>query len=300
MKKNFAPFLIAIAGFCWGIIGVFSKQLSSLGFSSIQITESRCLIAAASLVVYIMITDRSKLKIHIKDMWLFIGTGIFSIAFFNICYFNAIEASDLSSAAILLYTAPFFVLIMSAIIFREKLTAVKIIALVIAFTGCALAVGIIGGSEGITAKGLIYGILSGFGYGLYSIFGRAALKKYHTLTVTAYTFIVASVGLLPFCGVSEAAVLFSEKPDALLFAGMLGIISTLVPFLCYTKGLSMTDAGTASIIAYLEPLVATACGMVLFKEEITVIKITGIALILVSIIILNFKQIVKGKNDESH
>lgn len=300
MKKTFAPVLIAIAGFCWGIIGVFSKQLASLGFSSIQITESRCLITAVSLAVYTTITDQSKLKIHIKDIWLFIGTGIFSIAFFNICYFNAIETSDLSSAAILLYTAPFFVLIMSAVFFKEKLTAVKICALAIAFTGCALVVGIIGSSGKITAEGLIYGVLSGLGYGLYSIFGRVALKKYHTLTVTAYTFIVASIGLLPFCGAAEAALLISENPHILLFAAMLGIISTLVPFLCYTKGLSMIDAGTASIIAYLEPLVATACGMILFKEEINVIKITGIALILISIIILNFPQIVKRKNDKSH
>lgn len=300
MKKSLAPVLIAIAGFCWGIIGVFSKQLAAFGLSSVQITELRCVIAAISLIVCILITDKSKLKIHIKDIWIFVGTGIFSIAFFNICYFNAIEASNLSSAAILLYTAPFFVMIMSAIFFKEKLTAVKICALVIAFIGCALAVGVIGNSEKITADGLIYGILSGFGYGLYSIFGRVALKKYHTLTVTAYTFIVASIGLLPFCGISEAALLISEKPDILLFAAMLGIISTLIPFLCYTKGLSMTDAGTASIIAYLEPLVATVCGMILFREEITVIKITGIALILISIIILNFHQIVKRKNDKSH
>ena len=299
MKKQAAPFLIYIAGFCWGIIGVFSKFLSQAGLSSVQITEIRCVIAAVSLVVYLMITDRSKVKIALKDIWIFAGTGILSIAFFNICYFNAITYSDLSSAAILLYTAPFFVLLLSAIIFKEKLTMVKIAAVIIAFLGCALAVGIIGNSAGITAQGLIYGILSGIGYGLYSIFGRIALKKYHTLTVTAYTFIVAAVFLVPFCKINGIVSESIKNPDIVIFSLMLGIISTLVPFLCYTKGLSMMDAGTASIIAYLEPLVATACGMVLFKEEITVIKLTGILLILISIIILNFPQKVKRKSDKS-
>ncbi len=298
MKKT-APLLISIAGFCWGIIGVFSKQLAALGLNPVQITEARCLITAAALVIYILITDRSRLKIRLKDLWIFIGTGIFSIAFFNICYFNAIEFSDLSSAAILLYTAPFFVLLLSAVFFKEKLTLVKITAVVTAFIGCALSVGIIGNTGKITAEGLVYGIMSGFGYGLYSIFGRVALKKYHTLTVTAYTFIIAAIGLLPFCKIEEIASKAVETPDILLFALLLGIISTLIPFLCYTKGLSMMDTGAAAIIAYLEPLVATACGMVLFNEEITVIKLTGILLILISIIILNFPRKVKRKFDES-
>lgn len=299
MKKSIAPLLISVAGFCWGIIGVFSKQLSSLGFTSVQITETRCFIAAVSLVLYILITDREKLKIKLKDLWIFIGTGILSIAFFNICYFNAIEASDLSSAAILLYTAPFFVLLLSAVLFKEKLTAVKIAAVVIAFIGCAFAVGIVGGSGTITSEGLIYGILSGIGYGLYSIFGRVALKKYHTLTVTVYTFIIAAIGLIPFCSITGMASSIAGNPQIILFSLLLGLISTLVPFLCYTKGLSMTDTGTASIIAYLEPLVATACGMLIFKEEINVIKITGILLILTSIIILNFPKKVKKKLNET-
>ncbi|MBQ8614897.1 MAG: EamA family transporter [Ruminiclostridium sp.] len=300
MKKYKAPLLIIAAGFCWGIIGLFSKQLSARGFTPVQITETRCLVTALSLVVYILITDREKLKIKPGDLWIFLGTGILSIAFFNICYFNAIEASGLSAAAILLYTSPFFVLVLSAIFFKERLTAVKISALLIAFTGCALAVGFIGTGGRITAEGLVYGVLSGLGYGLYSIFGRVALKKYHTLTVTAYTFIVASAGLLPFCSAGEIVNICAEKPTALLFTLLLGIISTLIPFLCYTKGLSLTDTGTAAIIAYLEPLVATACGMIIFKEEINVIKITGILLILISIIILNFKPKVKRKSDEYH
>lgn len=297
--KNIAPILVIIAGFCWGIIGIFSKKLSESGFNPIQITETRCLITATVLLIYLLISDRKKLIINIKDIWLFFGTGILSIAFFNICYFTAIEASSLSSAAILLYTAPFFVLILSAIFFKERLSLKKITALIIAFIGCSLAVGLAGG-ETITAKGLIYGILSGIGYGLYSIFSRIALKKYHTLTITVYTFITASIALLPFCNIGIMINSLSKNPNCILFAAALALISTLTPFLCYTKGLSEMDTGTAAIIAYLEPLVATTCGILLFKEEINVLKITGISLILLSIIILNFRRNVKRKIDKSY
>lgn len=295
MRNKFAFIYIVIAGFCWGIIGLFSKKLSDHGFSSIQITEARCAITAVALFVFLIISDKNKLKISIKDIWMFLGTGILSIAFFNICYFNAIEYSNLSSAAILLYTAPSFVLILSAIIFKEKLTRKKIIALAIAFTGCVFAVGLIETSERITVKGLIFGLLSGFGYGLYSIFGRIALKKYHTLTVTTYTFITATIFLLPFCGIREMVCTACAEKEIVIFSVLLGIVSTLVPFIFYTKGLSLLDPGTSSIIAYIEPLVATACGMLIFNEKITVLKIVGIILIFISIIILNFNKNVKRK-----
>ena len=295
MKKQLSIIYIIIAGLCWGIIGLFSKKLATLGLNAIQITEMRCIITAVSLLSFTIIFDRNKLKISIKDIWIFLGTGILSIAFFNICYFNAIEYSNLSSAAILLYTAPFFVSIISSFIFKEKLTIRKIIALIISFIGCILAVGMADAAESITTKGLIFGLLSGFGYGLYSIFGRIALKKYHTLTVTTYTFITASIFLLPFCEINDLTQNICAEKEIIIFSLLLGIISTLVPFILYTKGLSLMDTGTASIIAYFEPLVATMCGLIVFKEKTTFLKVTGIILIFISIIILNYKKKVKEK-----
>lgn len=295
MKNQLSIICIIIAGFCWGIIGLFSKKLTILGLNAIQITEIRCAITAVSLLVFTIIFDQNKLKISIKDIWIFLGTGILSIAFFNICYFNAIEYSNLSSAAILLYTAPFFVLIISSFVFKEKLTRKKILALIIAFLGCIFAVGMTDATELITSKGLIFGLLSGFGYGLYSIFGRIALKKYHTLTVTTYTFITTTVFLLPFCNISDLTKKIINENDIIIFSLLLGIVSTLVPFILYTKGLSLIDPGTASIIAYFEPLVATLCGMIVFKEKITILKVAGITLIFISTIILNYKKKVKKK-----
>lgn len=135
---------VIIAGICWGIIGVFTRRMSSAGFDSIQVTFLRNLVAALELFIVVIIKDKSSLKISLRDIWMFLGTGICSIAFFNVCYFKAIELTGLSIAAVLLYTAPAMVVVMSCIFFREKMNVRKIIALLLAFGGCIFTTGIIG------------------------------------------------------------------------------------------------------------------------------------------------------------
>lgn len=290
--NSIAPFFVILAGICWGIIGIFSRALLMSGFTPVQVTASRCIVTALSFFFYLFLVNRDKLKIEIKDLWYFIGTGLLSFVFFNICFFITIEVTTLSMAAILLYTAPYFVIIISAFLFKEKITKNKIIALILAFTGCVFTTGIIGTDDIIISKlGLLTGIGSGIGYGLYSVFGRIALKKYHPYTVTAYTFIVATIGILPFSGITEMVAIAGGSFSITINILLLGIISTLAPFLLYTKGLQGMEAGKASVMAFVEPMVATIVGIIYFKERITALCMVGIFLIFVSILMLNLKKV---------
>ncbi len=286
-----APIFIMLAATCWGIIGVFIRILSKIGFNPIQITASRCIVTALFLTIYLIIKDRDKLIIEIKDIWYFMGTGIGSIVFFNICYFTTIEMTTLSVAAILLYTAPFFVIILSAIFFKEKITFQKVIALVIAFIGCILITGILGTqSVKLTGFGILTGICSGIGFALYSIFGRIALKKYHIITVTAYTFIVATLALIPFSHVGEMFEIIVNYKHSLSNILLIGIISTLIPFLLYNKGLQNMEAGKASVMSFVEPVIATIVGVILYGERINLQNGAGIMLIFFSLVLLNLPK----------
>ena len=293
--KKFSAILVMIAGFCWGLIGVFSKTLSSLGFSPIQITALRCIVTALALGIYLFIFDREKLKIRLLDIHHFIETGIFSIVLFNICYFITVDTVSLSIAAILLYTAPCIIMLLSVPLFKEKLTIVKVLSLIMSFAGCVLVTGI-GTSTKIPLIGILTGLGSGLGYALYTIFGRYALKKYHPFTVTFYTFLVAALGIVFFSNPSETAGLIVASPSSLLFILLLGIISTLVPFLCYTKGLEGLEAGTASIIACVEPMIAAIGGVTLFHEQLTVGDIIGIILIFIAVILQSRNKSLKEKH----
>ena len=296
---------IIIGGFFWGIIGLFSSNLAAGGCSPVEITFLRNLVGAAGMLCYLGIFKRQSLRINLKDLWMFLGTGILSIVFFNIMYFETIRRTTLSVAAILLYTAPCFVMIMSVIFFHEKLTGRKLAALILAFFGCACTTGILdgmfagagalagsssaAGSGTIQAMGILTGIASGFGYALYSIFGNVALKKYSSETVTVYTFIIAAISLAPFCLRPSLLTKVSDA-SALANALAIGLVSTMLPFLFYTAGLKKTEPGKASVMAFVEPMVATLVSVLILHQPLSLIGAAGIGLIFCSILLLNLKE----------
>lgn len=280
---------VIIAGIFWGMIGIFTRNLSVYGLTSIQITFLRNLMAAIILFIYIYLKDKESLKIAPKDIWIFIGTGVLSIAFFNVCYFKTIEMTSLSVAAVLLYTAPAFVLVMSSIFFKEAFYLKKLFALILAFFGCFLTTGILGSNPNISSMGLIIGLGSGFGYALYSIFGTVASRKYNSYTISLYTFILATISLLPLCQISDLYMLSIKHIQILPLSIGLAVISTIIPFLCYTLGLQKMEAGRAAILAFSEPLFASIVGVVVFNEALTLTNILGILMIFLSIALVNHK-----------
>lgn len=285
MKKLSFIFII-LAAMMWGVIGIFTRILAVAGLNSIQIVAVRSIFSAVIMCIFIFFKDKSLFKIKLKDIWMFIGTGVLSLTFFNFCYFNAINVLDLSIASVLLYTAPCFVMIMSAFVFKEKITKVKVLAFLIAFTGCALISSLNGE---FNLKGVILGLFAGLGYALYSIFARIALEKYNTYTITLYTFITSALSLLPFCDVS-GLMIASMDITVLIWILLLAVISTVLPYILYTEGLKNISATNASIIAFAEPVTATVVGAVLFEEDITFIVCLGMLLVLTSIIMISLKK----------
>lgn len=278
---------IILAGCLWGIIAIFVNILNGIGFSSLDCVAIRAAVAAIILFFYLLFTDKEKIKIQLKDIIYFIGTGIFSIVFFTYCYFEAIELiGGVAIPALLLYTAPIFVMLLSAIFFKEKITKRKIIALVMTFIGLGFVTGAFTGGEKLSILPLALGLGSGLGYALYSIFGKFLVNKYNSLTITFYTFVVATVGVVPTSGIiGHIGMILSPKG---IFASIgLGFFSTALAFLLYTKGLQGIEAGKASILATVEPFVAAIVGAIFFQETFNVPKVVGMIFILFAICYLN-------------
>ncbi|MBM6829881.1 EamA family transporter [Anaerotignum lactatifermentans] len=294
MDKEKAGALVLAAGVLWGIIGVFSRSLSAAGIDAIQITALRSTVAAAGLFFFLFLRQRQKLRVVWKDLWMFLGTGLCSIALFNIFYFMTMQRADLSVAAVLLYTGPFFVMVLSALLFGERLTGMKIAALFLALFGCVCTTGLINGGS-LSPLSILTGVASGFCYGLYSIFGKFALKKYDSMTVTFYTFLVAGIGLLPFARYGTVAAVAAEYPSVIGTVLLLGLVSTLAPFLLYTRGLSAMESGKASVLAFAEPLTATVVGVFYFHEPMTLMSVLGVVLIFLALVLLHAPMPASGR-----
>lgn len=124
---------VIAAGSMWGSVGMWVRKYTDAGLDSMQILALRVSVTAITMLLFLTLYNRALLKINWKDLWCFGGTGICSIIFFGYCYNRTIVEASLSVAAILLYTSPIFVMVLSRILFGELWSARKITALLMAF-----------------------------------------------------------------------------------------------------------------------------------------------------------------------
>ncbi len=281
---------ILASGVFWGVISLFIKPLSAAGLSATQICFVRLMIAAPVFAIITLCVSPALFRFRLRDIWMFIGTGIISIVLFNVCYFYTIIQSEASVAVVLLYTSPIFVMIFSVLLFREKIGLRKLGALILAFVGCLLVSGVIGTGAHLRPFIVLTGLLSGLFYALYSIFGSMALKKYDTLTVTTYTFLFAAVAALPFSDLTSTFSILAASPRLWLWGAGIAVVSTALPYFFYTFGLKKVEASRASILVALEPIVGSIVGITVYGEGHGALKLVGILFVIGAIIVLNLPK----------
>lgn len=282
-KKGAAYACILAAAALWGCIGLWNRRLLGLGLSPTSIVTVRNFGGMLLLSAIFAVRDRSVFRVERRHLKYFFGTGVISVLLFTVCYFSCQKICSLSVASILLYTAPSFVVALSAVLWREPITKKKLLALGLTLLGCGCVCGVSSGGLTVTAAGIALGVGSGFFYALYSIFGRYALEHYGSMTVTVWTFLFAGPASLVFLRPSELAAL---DASGWLTAAALVAFSTVAPYILYTRGLSRVEPGKASIMASLEPVVASLVGALVFQEPMGLLTAFGIALVLAGIVIL--------------
>lgn len=279
MKKR-ALIYIALAGIFWGTTGVFSHYLRPFGFDSAQLTTFRGVVSLVCMLTFLLCTNPKLLRTPLKELPFLIGSGV-GLFLTSAAFFASSSVSSVSSAVILMYTAPIFVLIYSVTFLGEKLNKIKSISIFLMIIGCALVSGVVGGAK-FSLWGIIWGLVSGIAYSAYNIFTKIlTIHKVPALTVTSYNFIVVSVLGLCISNPVEMVQLSVKSPYVTipLIIG-LGVCSCVLPYLFYTLGLQHIPAGTASALAILEPLSATVFSVALLGEKLTLPLIIGIILVL--------------------
>ena len=180
--------------------------------------------------------------------------------------------------------------LLSVPLFGEKLTRKKLICLVLAITGCALASGVASGGMALSPMTLLLGLGSGFGYGLYSIFSRFALQRgYHPITITAYIFLFGALGGIFLTDFSQITRVVRADGGNLIYLMVYTLVTTIVPYISYTTGLQQVENGVAAVLACIEPVMATVFGIFVFSEMPTLSGWLGILLVLIALTALNLQ-----------
>lgn len=277
------PRIIA-AAVLWGSIGVAGRVAFRAGVTPLEAAFLRALIAFLAVGSVVLATDPSLLRIRRRDLGLFAAFGAVSIAAFFFVYLYAISRTTVATAAILLYTAPVFVIILSALLFREPFTRAKGIAVLLAFAGCVLVVrGYDPAALRVNLPGVLAGLASGLTYAMYSIFGKTALRRYSPITTLTYALGFGTV-ILGAAALPLGAVRLAHPSAAWASIVYLALITTLLAQWLYLAGLRHVEAGRASLVATLEPVIAAILGFALLGEGLERWQILGGALVLSAVL----------------
>lgn len=288
--KKLATLCVVASATLWGLMGLFVRKFSQAGLSSLEITQLRIVCGVVLTGMYLLLFHREKLRVRLKDLWCFFGTGVCSLLLFSYCYFRTMQLTSLAVAGVLLYTAPVFVMLLSMLLFRENMTAPKAISLLLAVGGCALVSGV-GTGMALSPQGLGLGLLSGFGYALYSIFGRYAIRRgYDAWTITFYTFLFCAAGSSLLCDWGKLTAAMGQNPGLWGWTAAMGVLTAFAAYLLYTWGLERMQSSRAAILASVEPVVAALVGVVVLREAMTAPQAAGIVLVLGAIGVLSAPQ----------
>lgn len=288
--KSRSVWMIVSAGALWGMIALFVRGLQAHGMTSAQTVFFRNLLAAVALGLIIAIRRPQAFRFRLCDAWMFAGTGAVSIALFNYCYFVTLSRSSVAVASLLLYTSPIFIMALSALLFHDALTRRKLLSLAITVAGCACITGVFSQSQRIDTVTVLFGLGSGLFYGLYSIFGKFALRRYGAMTVSFYTFVFAAAASAPFAAGGCIQLVAGQPWACLLYGLCLAVLSTVAPFLLYTAGLDGVPASKAAVLATVEPLVGSLLGVLAFGDAFTVWTALGMLLIFGAIAVLQLPE----------
>ena len=290
MKKNRAALAVIASAVLWGTYGAFLTAIEGRGMSADVINFLRFAATSLPILLFLLAKDRRALRVKKADLPLFAANGLASILFFTACYAAAIRETKIATAAALLYTAPAIVLLLSAMLFAEKLTPRKIACVLLSVLGCALVSGLGSGGARLTFRGLLLGLGAGLGYALYSIFSRLIQQRgYSTYTNVCYTFSTAAAAYLAIALGNGSAAEIVRLPGAALLSVLCGLLTGLLAYLLYTAGLRELEPSRAAQLATIEPVVAALLGALLFRQGLSAAEVIGIALVVAAVVGMNLR-----------
>lgn len=295
--------LAALAAVCWATGGMTAKWLFTpltastarwplppLGMAivPVDLAAARALAAAVLIVAYLAVADRRALRVRAKDVPFLAAFGVFGLAAVHFTYFKTLSLTGVATAILLEYLAPILVLVFSVVFLGDRPGWRLPVAVALSVAGCALMVGVLGGTMRVSQAGIAWGLASAFFFALYTLMGKYAAGRYAPWTLLAYGLIAATIFWLVYLGPVRVVAVYAD-PRAFAAVVFVAVVSTIIPFGAFLHGLHHIQATEASVTSTLEPAVAGVGAFFAFGETLGVLQLLGGALVLAAILLVQIR-----------
>lgn len=269
--KGYGEIITAAA--LWGTAGILVRMIS--GMTPLSIIFYRVALASLILLFVFQLSGNiNKLKLKDKKLYLV----LFSVLQITtmLTFFISIMEASVAVAVLLLYTAPLYVTVFSPLLLKERSTGKGWLALGVSIAGVLLIIDPVKVDFSLKLTGIIAGMLSGVSYGFQIMTSKHISKSYSGYSQAFWSFMIATLLLLPF-----AAVPLDVISGNIVYLILLSIFPTILAISLYFNGLNKVRAASASILGLIEPVSAVILSILILHESISIPVLIGGALILV-------------------
>lgn len=272
------------ASIIWGSIGVFARWS---GADPLFLSFSRSFIAVLAILLFLFHNHESLPVPRGGELFLVSLSGIFRAAGLYF-YFIAITMTTLCYTLFIFYLAPVMVVLLGPIFIGEKLERSSLLALFVAVAGVGLVLFSMFDGEITVAEinGIIYALLGAICFA-FTITIAKGLPGVSGLALTFYQMLVATLCLIPFIP-NHPIMADNAKIGLIMIVSiiLLGVLHTAYAYVIYHEGLQVVKIQHAGIFLYLDPVVASIFGYMIFQENIGIQGFVGAFLILLAGIVV--------------
>lgn len=292
MIKSYIKLITAM--FIWGSLAIFVKQVS---FSSEQIVLCRVLLGFVFLMVVFLLSKKRFSKDALKKygVRLLISGAVMGGNW--VALFEAYKYVDVSIATLCYYFAPVIVCIGSAILFKEKLSTVKIISIAAAVAGMFIVNGaVMGGSN--PAKGVICGLISAMLYACVTLLNKS-VNGLSGLEITLVQLVGAGGVMLPYVLITQGISKPQNGLTDIVCVCVLGIVHTGIALFFYFSSIQELPAQTVALCSYIDPVSALFFAALFLDDIPGAAKIIGAVLIIGGAALPQITDFIKSKRQKN-
>ena len=277
MKKISPRMMLICAMTVFGTVGLFVRRIP---LASGEIALYRAVLAALLIGGYLLVTgQKPDLRSMRKQLPLLIFSGV-AIGINWILLFEAYRYTTVSVATLSYYFAPVIVIVVSSLLFREKLTGKQVLCFVMSTVGLAL-ITVNGdlGKGGTDALGILFGLGAACFYATVILLNKF-IREVDGIQRTFLQFLVAILVLVPYVLCTGGIHLGTLQGSGILCLLIVGLVHTGIAYCVYFTALKELPGQKAAILSYIDPLVAVLVSVVLLGESMSPLQVFGGLLIL--------------------
>lgn len=283
--------MVATAATLFAVNGSVSKVVLDSGLSSLELAQIRATCAALGLLAFLVVFARARLRVGRRELLFLVAFGVVGVAVVQWLYFVAIHNLPVGVALLIEFTAPLFVALFARFVYREHIRRRIWVAVILCIAGLAIVVevwaGIAFSTVGVTAA-----VGGAFGLTAYLLMAERERRQRDPVSLSFYGFLFAAalwavvqpVWEFPWDVLADTVSLqgnFSEHSAPVwLLVGFVVVIGTMVTFSLLTGALRHISATRASIVATLEPVMATVVAWLWLEETFGPTQLIGGAVVL--------------------